>query len=477
MSKLAAKAYNDDSIKIDISDVIRDLLKDLWLIIIFGLSAAMCTYIIADFLHKPSYRTSATFSVSTKGSNNVYMNLATTNMVAETLTKVFSSTVMENKVSQELGFDKIPGEVSAFVIDTTNLLVLTVKSDSPYMAYRIIKSVMNNYTNVTDNIFGSAILDVLEAPKLPTYPDNDLNYYKIMLIAAALGMAAMAGLLAFLSANRDNIKNEDDLVQKLNTKLLGVIYHEKKNKSILSLFSKRKKSLLITNATVSFSYVESIKKIRAKYEYKASQCNRNVLLVTSVLENEGKSTVTANLALSLVKKGCNVLLIDADFMKPSVFRILQKNVRDDQELSECILNNKDIKDTLIYDDNTGLYLMLGSKPAVNSLDLLLKDSFRNLIEASKKIMDYVIIDAPPITVSAHAEILAEIADSSILVVKQSTAPTKAIADAIDLLSESGSEFMGCVFNNVRTSVFGKSGSLKINTYYYNYYDKKEAVNN
>lgn len=485
MSDNNINSYREKPVKIDMSVLIRDLLKDFWLIAVFGLSVAMCTYIIYSLLHRPAYKSSATFAVTTKGSNVVYTNLAAANMVAETLTRVFSSTVLENKVTKDLQLDEIPGKIEAQLIDETNLFVLTVTAASPQLAYQIINSIMDNYTNVTDNIFGNAILNLLEAPKLPAYPDNNPNYYRIMMISCLLGMAAMTGLLAYLSIKRDNIKNEDELVEKLNTRLLGVVYHERKGMAFHPLSKKKRshlkkrKSLLISSATVSFSFAEAIKKIRARYEYKASQMGGNVLLVTSVLAGEGKSTIATNLALSLAKKGHNVLLVDADFMKPSVYKILQKEVELGQEIGECIKSSKDIREALVFDENSGLYLLLGSRLLDNSLDLLLKDSFRKLIAASKKIMDYVIIDAPPITVSAHTELLADIADSSLLVVRQSLAPARAIQEAINILSDSSSEYLGCVLNNVHMPLFGKNGHLLNRSYknYYGYYDRKEAVNN
>jgi capsular polysaccharide biosynthesis protein len=102
-----------NDIRIDIYDIVRDLAKDFWLLIIIGLSAAMCTYMIADRFYKPTYKTSATFVVTTKGSNYVYTNLAAANMVAETLTKVFSSTVLNNQVTSDIGMDYVPGTVEA----------------------------------------------------------------------------------------------------------------------------------------------------------------------------------------------------------------------------------------------------------------------------------------------------------------------------------------------------------------------------
>jgi capsular exopolysaccharide synthesis family protein len=217
--------------------------------------------------------------------------------------------------------------------------------------------------------------------------------------------------------------------------------------------------------------------MRAKFEYKASQQNSNVLLVTSVLENEGKSTIAVNLALALMQKSKNVLLIDADFAKPSIHKILQKDVRENQEIGEFIIKKSDMKDALTFDENSGLYLLIGSRLYKNSTELIAREDFRKLISITKKKMDYIIIDAPPITASADAEILADIADVSLLVVKQSTAKAKDINDAIDILSKSNSKLLGCVFNNVRNAVFSHQlgyGHKYSYKNYYGYYGAKAA---
>jgi capsular exopolysaccharide synthesis family protein len=313
---------------------------------------------------------------------------------------------------------------------------------------------MEIYASVTNHIYGNAILDVLEAPEIPMYPSNPKDEQRKMKIAFCIGAAVMAAILAALSILRDNIKNEAEVTKKLDTKLFGVIYHENKYKTLRSMLRRKKKSILITSPTVSFMYVESIKKIRAKFEYKAAQKDGNVLLVTSVLENEGKSTIATNLALSLAQKSLNVLLVDADFYKPAVYKILQKNIQSNQELGECINNTGDIKDALIFDENSGLYLLLGSKLYSNSTDLILKEAFRKLIGVAKKKMDYIIIDAPPLSASVDTEILADIADISMLVVRQSTARTREINDAIDLLSGCNSKLLGCIYNNVYMTAFG-----------------------
>lgn len=471
--------YNQtNEIEIDIFDILRDVAKDFWLIIIFGISAAFCAYMIANIIYKPSYKTSATFVVTSKGYNDIYTNLAAANTVAETMTSIFSSNILENKVVRDIGMKTLSGTIETAVINDTNLFELTVTASSPDMAFRIITSIMNNYTSVTSDVFGNAVLDLLQAPDFPAYPNNPLDSKCIMFLAFLLGMAVMTTVLAGLSIIKDDIKNETEITKKLDAKLFGTVYHENKYKTLRTKIERKKKSILINSPTVSFAFVENIKKMRSKFEYKASQTGRNVLLVTSVLENEGKSTIATNLALSLAQKSYKVMLIDADFYNPSVHKLLQKDENSNEETDESIVELENLKSAHIYDQNSGLHLLFGRKLYKNSTDLLAGDSFQKLISQTKKIMDYIIIDAPPITSAADTEILADVADVSLLVIRQSMAITKNINDAIDILTTSKSELLGCVFNNVHKSPLAKHtdyGGKYSYKHYYGDYEKNTST--
>lgn len=459
--------YQTDKMTIDFFDIIRDILKDWWLIILIGLISAMSAFIFTYLFYQPSYTTSTTFVVTSRGDNDTYANLSAASTVASSLTRIFDSSVLKKKVTMDIGTDTLPGTIMAEVIPETNLFVLEVSAPTPDLAFRIITSVMENYTLVTNHVFGNAILDVLEAPEIPDYPDNPLNTTQIMKVAFWIGMSAMTVLLIFLSVMRDNVKNEKEVTGKLDAKLFGVIYHENKYKTLRSRLRKKKKSILITNTTVSFDFVENFKKMRTKFEYKASLNSYKTLLVTSVLENEGKSTVAVNLALALAGKAKNVLLIDGDLSKPSLYKILNINIPSEHEIGECIKNEGNLSEAFSFDVNSGIYLMIGSKRYENSTDLLIRDSFKDFIKVSKEVMDYIVIDAPPITATADTEILADLADTSLMVVRQSTAKTKDINDAIDVLRGSNSKLLGCVYNNVRTTVFGHN--LVFGQKYSNYY--------
>ena len=263
----------------------------------------------------------------------------------------------------------------------------------------------------------------------------------------------MALLLAVIDYLKDNVKNEKEVEKKLDTSLFATIYHEEKNKTLRSRIRKNKKGLLITDPMSSFQFVETYKKIRTKFMYKAGQQTSHVLLVTSVMENEGKSTVAANIALALAQKSERVILIDGDMRRPALYKLLQKKPEKGQEIGEYLNGKTPMKNLVHQDKNTGLLLIIGSRPYSNSTEMVSGNAMRSLIKAAKDIADYVIIDSPPTSLMADAEILAEYADVSLLVVRQGTENVRALNDTIDMLDNSSSELLGCIFNDVKTGVF------------------------
>ena len=119
---------------------------------------------------------------------------------------------------------------------------------------------------------------------------------------------------------RDTVKCEADVEQKLDTRLLATVRHEKKQKTLRN----RKTSILITNATTGFAFVETFKRLRTRVDYLMRRAQGRTILVTSLLEDEGKSTVAVNLALAMARRHKNVLLIDLDMKKPALYKLLDR---------------------------------------------------------------------------------------------------------------------------------------------------------
>src|SRR5699024_9031564 len=104
-------------------------------------------------------------------------------------------------------------------------------------------------------------------------------------------------------------------------RLLGTIPYEKKQFTWKEILQKKKKSLLISTSLVSMVFSESVRKLATRLNHHMSRRKQKVILVTSVSENEGKSSVAANLALALAEKGKRVALIDGDLKKPAQYKV------------------------------------------------------------------------------------------------------------------------------------------------------------
>ena len=453
MSENSRGLLQNDELPVDIFSIVRALLKDWWMILTAGLVGVICAFILADAAYTPVYTSSMTFLVSSRGSTSNLSNLSAASGMAETFSEVLNSRLLRQRVQADVNLEYMPGEIETTVVEGTHLMTLRVSASTPEYSFKIMKSVMDHYSEITDYVMSNVVLEVLEQPEVPMAPSNPISANDMMRNYGLIAMGLMALLLAVIDYLKDNVKNEKEVEKKLDTKLFATIYHEEKNRTLKSKLKKSKKGLLLTDPTNSFLFVETYKKIRTKLMYKAGQNDSKVILVTSVMENEGKSTVAVNIAMALVQKTERVILVDGDMRRPASYKILHKKLSKGQEIGEYLNGRVPLDDILQRDSETGLYMMLGSRPYPNSTEMVSGSAMRNLMKVAKSIADYVVIDSPPTSLMADAEVLAEYADVSLLVVRQGMANVRELNDTIDMLDNSSSELLGCIFNDVKTGVF------------------------
>ena len=353
----------------------------------------------------------------------------------------------------EASFD---GSISASVVPDTNLLTVTVTDTNPRTAFLMIRAILENHQSLTEQIVGTVILEVLQAPAVPSYPSNSVDPMGRMRQAMVLTAAAVCLALAWLSISRDTVRSDTEVRAKLDCQFLGQVPHERKYKTLPSFLQHRKTSVLISNPVTSFRFVEAVRKLRRRVERRMK--DRKVLMVTSLLENEGKSTVAVNLAMAMAKKHRKVLLIDCDLRKPACAILLNQRwnglgVRD------VLRGQVDALDAVNRDGRSGLYLMLEKKGGRDSGDLVSSPNMKGLLEWARKEFDIVILDLPPMSAVTDAEAMADLADCSLLVVRQNAALKPALNKAIAALERGNAKMLGCVLNNVYgTTLFSGQGN-------------------
>lgn len=436
-----------------------ELLRKLWIVLLVAIIVGSCTYVARSATYSPQYCTKTTFVVSVRnGASVVYSDLSAAKTLAGSFSQILQSDAMRKCVSEELGTKGFNGSISAKVVNETNLLEMTVTAGSPKEAFLITKAVLNNYEGLAETILQNIALDIMQDPKIPVAPVNSSDAARMTKLAALLSAAVVMALICLRVYLRDTVKSVDEVEEKLDTKLLATVYHEHKHKSLKDYFDKQKKSILISNPTTSFAFVETYKKLRTRVDYHLRKENCKTIMVTSVHENEGKSTVAVNLAIAMNSKKKSVLLIDADMKKPAIHKILGYKDKEYNTITEFITNKATLSQTLIKDQEHHIGLILGKKGTDKSTEYISSSNMKSLIEQAGNNIDVVIIDTPPMAVSTDAECLCAMVDAAILVVRQDQTPARVINDAIDAINGTGVKLIGCVFNNVRAADFSDNYS-------------------
>lgn len=464
------------SITFEWNSLIKDLIRNCWAIILAALIAYMGIQVVEKSIYTPTYTSSAILVVRSKvGSSGIYSNLSSSSEMATIFTKVFQQASMKKLAAENLGFSSFDGTITAEVNGTTNLMNLSVKSNDPELAFRLLSSVLEVYPNISDAVFTDAVIDVISNPNMPTAPSNSvLTKYRNHIIL--LAMLLEAGLIVLLSLLRETVKEEKGFLDKIDAELIGIVSHEKSHLSFKEKLEKKKRALLINDAYSSLKFTEDYQKLATKLEYMQKKKDKKVFAVTSVAENEGKSTVAANIALALSGRGYKVALIDLDVRKPSMYKIFDFHKEIENEFFDVLSNKVALsKFSFFRYRKSNLIIAFNKKSHENSQEIFNGSMLERCISGLREKMDFIIIDTPPSSVSADAVSISVCADRTLLVVRTDCVAVQDINDAILAVSDAGGKLAGCVLNDVYKpfTLFGQMGSDETGYYgaYYRGYSK------
>lgn len=465
--------------------LLRLLARKWWLIVMAALIGAMLTTVVLESLVSRQYSSTVTFAVTARASDSTfYSNVSTAGEVAAIYSQLLQSDMMSVAVHESLG--GVPGSISATQLGDTNLINVTVTSESPKNALRLVQAVMENYADISEYVSSMAVLSPLDAPTVAVKVSRVFNTRQLSLMAAAICGAAMCAVLVFLSLIAGTIHNREGAKNHLDSRIIASIPHEKDaarraqlakgirtgadglskllglqeggsvKESLRRLFGVKqgrrvRNDLKISSPAISFAFAESIHRVAAQFEHEQAK-GRKVFLFSSVSEAEGKSTLAANTALSLTEKKGKVLFIDLDLRRPVQNQLLGLNVSNRGELGDLLAKGAPasrILEAAVVEPNSGLHSLLSSQSYTDMIELISSPALAKLLALARKEFDYVIIDSPPLGYFADSELLSDLSDASVLVVRQDTVPAGEINDAIDALSAGKAAFLGCILNDMR----------------------------
>ena len=435
---------------IDLFSLLKDLIRSWWIILMVASMGVMISHAYISASYVPEYTSMGIYVVTPKQSTGyVYSNKQFAASVVTVFQNLMNSDIMNNKIKKDLHVSNLDASMDISLIEETNLMKVTVTSKDPILSFKAVDSIMNNYVDLSEYLTSDAVFELLEAPVVATHADNALMPRKKSLWTGTVcGLITLIILLA-ISILRRTIKTEAAVEEQLDTTLLGTIYHEQKNRTVKSKMIQGVKALLITSPVMTPKFIEAFNNIRIKIEYEHDRRpEKNIVLVSSTCENEGKSTVVLNLGLSLAKEGKKVIIIDADMRKPAMYKMLdipKSKVVDMIKLlqGECGL------DEVLYHDRFGVDLVMPTKGHASTYELMKSGAMKDLIRKCSKMADYVIIDTPPMSMVSDTEAIVDWADFSLLVIRQDYSYEKDIINSINIMNDSNSKFLGCVLNDYK----------------------------
>lgn len=438
--------------------IIKDILQR-WILIV----AVMIVFgSVFDFMktvtYVPQYGTSMTATLS--GGEDTFKNIDKVQSYVNTLDYLMNSNNAKSYVKKKMPISKTTYKAEV-TLKQANVVKIKVTADTKREAYFSIKYLNDWYRENTERYSFPYNITVLKESKFSTKPVNPNSHIKNFLIGAVgsgFVLSCLFGLYFFL---RDTIKSEEEVENKLDTRLYAKLPFEVKKRED----ARNKKAILITSLKTSFFFRKSINKLRSKVEASSDKHDYKSFMITSAYENEGKSSVAANLALALAKNGRKVVLVDADFNKPAVFKIF--DLDGSKSLNKAIEGTSSWSSQVVS-DRSGLDLLPSSQDTLKSEILTNSKKLDEIMKELREEYDFVIVDTSSAYLLNETMAMNELVDATLFVVRQDYATSDVINETVKRLTYVKDNVLGVVFKNV-VSEGNKGTSNYNNRYGYNKY--------
>lgn len=189
---------------------------------------------------------------------------------------------------------------------------------------------------------------------------------------------------------------------------------------------------------------EQYRTIRTNLFYSSTEKKYRSIVITSTDYGDGKTTIIANLAISIVYQGAKVLVVDSDLRNPSVHNIF--SIENSIGLANVLLGQEDIENVVRKTEIDNLDIITSGSVSFNPADLLTSSSLDELIEKTKKNYDVIIFDSPPVLKVTDGRILANKCDGTIIVITNEKTKAEDAVESKRLLELAKANVIGVIFN-------------------------------
>ena len=335
----------------------------------------------------------------------------------------------------ESGLASARGAVQGLNRNEAQLAILEREVQSNRQLYDLFIERTKEMTMVGD-LQGSIarVIDPAVAPGGQIKPKKN----QIILIALVLGLFGGVVIAIVLDKLDNTIKGTEDAESRLHQPLLAALplLNQEERSHVIRLFIDKPDSL----------YAESIRTARTGVLLSNIDLSHRVLMVTSSVPGEGKTTLCTNLALAHAHTK-KTLLIDADMRRPQVGRNLDL-APGTKGLSNLVAGTASVEECVHPVQGSTLMLLPAGDVPPNPLELLLSQRFRETLAKLQEEYEVILIDSPPVELVSDALVLAPMADSVIYVVRAMETPYPLARKGLTRLQRAGGKVLGVVLNQM-----------------------------
>ena len=366
-----------------------------------------------------------------------------TSSYAKTLDYILDTKVVSEYVQEQMKDSYYPYICTVSQKENTNILTISVVSDTKQSSFYTLKNILNWYNANHLKYELEYEMQRIEDISFQDAPVVANSHFSNLKKGAVAGGVLIIVILAFINFMKSTVTSPKEIEAHIDSRLFAKIPRERKPIS-KTFWKKNRLPILISSMKTSFAYKEAIKKLRHRLEESSEKHNYKTVVVTSCSENEGKSSIGVNLALSLAMKKHKVLIVDTDFRKPSIHKIL--NIKSKKYLNDYLDDKAAWMNLIVHASKYNVDTLICKKDLELAEAYCENDKFASLLEEAKQLYDYIIVDTSPAGYLNDALKVNKHCDCSLLVVKQNLASYNQINNTIARLSSIKNNLLGIVYN-------------------------------
>lgn len=400
-------------------------------------------------LATPMYQSTITFFVATSSSGAA--SASNSPLQADEFAQrrinsylgVVTSEEFAQRIIDDTGVALTPDALSQMINATaqpqTVLLNVAVTDESSARSLIIAKSIVKNLDTTIGQLdnrgkSNSVELRAISGPSLQPYavsPRKKLNLAIGLLIGLAAGVAQ-----ALIRQQLDSSFRDRDQLTKTGLPLIGELNFER---------SAVKAPILLPDMQAS-RRAEAFRQMRTNLRFMNAASPVSVIVLTSSVKDEGKTTTAANLAISFAEAGRRTLLVDADLRQPRLQEYLGLSA--ESGLTSLLIGDATVDEVVQPWGDHDLKVITSGPTPPNPSELLGSSAMENLVQQLRNSYEVVIIDTPPLLPVTDAAVVATVADGVILIVRNGKTRSDQVSKSLETLTAVGARVLGSVFTLV-----------------------------